>query len=168
MREIADLGVVAGFVFTLLRLEFACEQLDKRGFTGTVGTDQNRPLAALDFEVEAFVDPVVTIGKVHSVQGQGLLASARRLGDLEAERLFRSQWLLDLFHAIDFLELGLGLRCLGRDIAELVGKFLEFLDLLLLILVSLIVTFVVLLALLQVVGLVTGVLDKFSVIDVVD
>lgn len=59
---VADFCEVAGFLFTLVDFELAGEELEEGGFTGAVGADEDDFVAALDGEVEVFVDAFSGVG----------------------------------------------------------------------------------------------------------
>ena len=90
------------------------------------------------------------------------LPAARRLRNLEAERLARRQRFLDQFHALDLLELALRLRRLGGNGAEAVAELPQRGDFLLLVFVGGELLFVVRLALLEEVGVVARVGDQLA------
>ena len=54
---------------------------------------------------------MLTVGHVDSLEHGGTLAAAFRLRNPKAERFLGGLGLLDLVHALDLLQLALGLRC---------------------------------------------------------
>ena len=94
-------------------------------------------------------------------------AAARRLRNLEAERLARRDGLFDQLHALDLLELAHGLRGLRGDLAEAIVEFPQRGDFLLLVFVGGVLLLVALLLLPQEVGVVAGVGDELALGDLV-
>src|SRR5688572_23529547 len=133
LAEVTDLRIVTEVACALLVLHNARENLEQSGLSGAVRPDEHGAFAPFDLQVEVLINLCRAIGHVDALERRGPLPTPRRWRNLEAKRLARRQRLLDLFHALDLLELGHGLRGLRRHGTKAVGKFLERLDLLLLI-----------------------------------
>ena len=161
LAEVADLGIATVGDFAFLEFDFVGEDFEKGGFASAVGADEGDAFATFDLEVEAAIDDMVAVGHVDAFEQDGALAAAFGLRDAETERFFRGLGALDFFHALDLLELALGLGGFGGDGAEAVGEFLERGDFLLLVFVGGGLDFVIALALVHRGGVVAGVVDEF-------
>ena len=125
----AVLGIVAGFDVVAeraragLRLEHAGQNLQQGGFARAIRADEHDALAALGLEIHAAIDHVFAVGMVDVLQRDDPQAAALRLGKLEIELAIFASRRVDLLHALDLLELALGLGGFGVLGPEPVDEF---------------------------------------------
>ena len=106
---VTNLGGVAGFSLAAIDLKMASQNLNEGGFTRAVRTDEDDAVAALDREVEVFVNALFAVGLADFLQVDDLLIGTRRLGEAELERLARSAGLFDTVEFFQRLDAGLNL-----------------------------------------------------------
>ena len=124
------------------------------------GPDQHDALAALGLEIHAAIDHVFAVGLVDVLELDDPQAAALRLGKLEIQRASVGLGRVDLVHALDLLELALGLGGLGVLGAEAVDELHQARDLAFLMLVGGEELLLVGFALLEVLVVVAAVTDQ--------
>ena len=127
---------MAEFAHALLHGEDVGQDFQERGFARAVGADEDDAFVAFDFQIDAGVHDFLAIGVVDVGEADGALAAALGLREIEADFFRLAGGGLDFFHALDLLELALGLRGFAGFRAEAVGEFLEAGDVALLVFVG--------------------------------
>ena len=117
------------------------EREERQRVRGGFGGGGAQRVARVD---EEHLEFLVLIGRgrraeVDALEQDRALAAPFGLGDAEAEGFFGRLGALDFFHALDLLQLALGLGGLRGDGAEAVGEFLERGDFLLLVFVTILI-----------------------------
>ncbi len=141
LGEVAGADIVSGGAGAGLGREDSGHDFEHGGFACAVRADEDGALAAFDFDFEVFVNDEIAVGEVDGFEGHDALAAAGRLRKAEVNGFGGFEGGLDFLHALDLLELALGLSGFGGFGAEAVGEVLEFFDFLLLIFVGLAVLF---------------------------
>ena len=142
LGEVSDPDIMTEESFATLNGESSAQKFEKRGFAGSVGTDENRALASFGFEIKSpihgeiarTIDVFVSVPNVF--QRDDSKATADGLGKAEFDRSGSGNGGLDLIHAVDLLEFALGLGGFTRFGAETVGELLEGSDLFLLVFIG--------------------------------
>ena len=109
------------------------KNFQKSGFARAIRTDQHRALAPLHFEVEVFVNHMLAVGLLHTLQRNGPLTTPRRLGETEMNGRLVGLRSLDPLHAGELLNAVLGLRGLAGFGTEAIDETLQMRDLALLV-----------------------------------
>ncbi len=127
LGEIAHLDAGTERDGTLIRFGRAGDQLQQRRFAGAVNAHDAPALAALDQEIEAFIDGPAAIGLVDALDVDDVFARTRRLLEFEGDRLaalrrFDALDLVELFHAALYLRGMAGARLEALDELDFLGK----------------------------------------------
>jgi len=119
-----------------LRSEHTGQELEEGRFSSAIRADQNDPLFAFCLKIDAAIHHVFSIRVVDGFELNGALAAALRLREFEIDLPFIVHGRFDFVHALNLLELGLGLSRFRIFGSEPVDEYHQPRDLAFLMLVS--------------------------------
>ena len=101
---VAELGGIADVDFSAIDRDDAGEDFKQRGFARAIGPDEDDFIAALNGEIEVFVNLLGAVGLRDFLELDDFLVGARWLREAEFEGFARGAWFLDAFEFFEKLD----------------------------------------------------------------